>query len=104
MSPNPSSARLARPAAFTALLIILTSWPQILAAQAADSPPQVADSAAAAAVPTLDYTFTWPTFLLCLGLVLGYYFLVLRLSDREFRDVIAERFGPSRSGPGGSKP
>lgn len=62
---------------------------------------QAADSTAAAAAPVLDYTFTWPTFLLCLGLVLGYYVFVLKLSDKEFRGIINERFGPPGGGRGG---
>jgi 3-deoxy-D-manno-octulosonic-acid transferase len=29
-------------------------------------------------------------------LVIGYFVLVVRLSDREYRDVIAERFGAKK--------
>jgi hypothetical protein len=68
-----------------------------------DTLAQAGDTAAAASAPVLDYTFTWPTFLLCAGLVLGYYFFVLRLSDKEFRGIINERFGPPGGGRGGSR-
>ncbi|MEO6056103.1 MAG: hypothetical protein ABI860_02440 [Gemmatimonadales bacterium] len=70
-------------------------------AQTADT---AATAAATAEAPVLDYTFTWPTFLLCLGLVLGYYVFVLKLSEKEFRGIINERFGPPGGGRGGLRP
>jgi DMSO reductase anchor subunit len=90
--------------AWAALLVVAALWlaPALAAQQAADS--ATADSAAAAEAPQLDYTFTWPTFLFCAGLVVGYYVFVLRISDREFRGIIAERFGPARGGTGGTHP
>jgi DMSO reductase anchor subunit len=90
--------------AWAALLVVAALWlaPGLAAQQAADS--AAADTAAAAETPQLDYTFTWPTFLFCAGLVVGYYVLVLRISDREFRGIIAERFGPARGGAGGTHP
>jgi hypothetical protein len=91
--------------AWTALLVVAALWlaPGLAAQQAADS-AATADTAAAAEAPQLDYTFTWPTFLFCAGLVIGYYVFVLRISDREFRGIIAERFGPARGGAGGTHP
>jgi len=65
---------------------------------------QQADSAAAAVAPTLDYTFTWPTFLLCVALVVGYYIFLFRGSEKEFQGVINERFGPAHTSRGGSHP
>jgi hypothetical protein len=90
--------------AWAALLVVAALWlaPGLAAQQAADS--AAAGTAAAAEAPQLDYTFTWPTFLFCAGLVVGYYVLVLRISDREFRGIIAERFGPARGGAGGTHP
>jgi hypothetical protein len=91
--------------AWAALLVVAALWlaPGLAAQQAADS-AAAADTAAAAEAPQLDYTFTWPTFLFCAGLVVGYYVFVLRISDREFRGIIAERFGPARGGAGGTHP
>jgi DMSO reductase anchor subunit len=90
--------------AWAALLVVAALWlaPGLAAQQAADS--AAADTAAAEAAPQLDYTFTWPTFLFCAGLVVGYYAFVLRISDREFRGIIAERFGPGRGGAEGTHP
>jgi hypothetical protein len=90
--------------AWAALLVVAALWlaPGLAAQQAADS--ATADTAAAAEAPQLDYTFTWPTFLFCAGLVVGYYVFVLRISDREFRGIIAERFGPARGGAGRTHP
>jgi hypothetical protein len=51
-------------------------------------------TATAAEASVLDYTFTWPTFLLCLILVAGYYTFILRMSEKEFKGVVVERFGP----------
>ena len=47
----------------------------------------------AEAAPALDYTFTWPTFIVTFALVIGYYIFVFRLSEKEFKGVVAERFG-----------
>jgi DMSO reductase anchor subunit len=86
--------------AWAALLVVAALWlAPGLAAQQADSA-----ATAPAAAPQLDYTFTWPTFLFCAGLVVGYYVFVLRISDREFRGIIAERFGPARGEAGGTRP
>lgn len=54
------------------------------------------EAAAVEETPALDYSFTWPTFILCIGLVIGYYIFVLRISEKEFKGVVAERFGPKR--------
>jgi hypothetical protein len=40
-----------------------------------------------------DYTFSWVALVIMAVLVIGYFVLVVRLSDREYRDVIRERFG-----------
>ena len=36
------------------------------------------------------------TLIIMVILVIGYFVLVVRLSDKEYRDVIAERFGEGR--------
>ena len=40
-----------------------------------------------------DYSFSWAALIVMTVLVIGYFVLVVRLSDREYRDVIDERFG-----------
>jgi hypothetical protein len=41
-----------------------------------------------------DYSFSWSALVIMAILVIGYFILVVRLSDKEYRDVIEERFGP----------
>ena len=40
-----------------------------------------------------DYTFSWTALIVMVVAVVGYFILVVRLSDREYREVIDERFG-----------
>lgn len=40
-----------------------------------------------------DYTFSWTALIVMAVFVVGYFVLVVRLSDREYREVIQERFG-----------
>ncbi|UVC09010.1 hypothetical protein IHQ71_28535 [Rhizobium sp. TH2] len=40
-----------------------------------------------------DYSFSWAALITMAVLVIGYFVLVVRLSDREYREVIEERFG-----------
>ncbi|KAB0682735.1 hypothetical protein [Aureimonas leprariae] len=55
----------------------------------------ITDPAAANDVITarFDYTFSWAALVVMAVLVIGYFVLVVRLSDREYREVIEERFG-----------
>lgn len=55
----------------------------------------VTDPAAANDIITarFDYSFSWIALVVMAILVIGYFVLVVRLSDKEYRDVIAERFG-----------
>jgi hypothetical protein len=46
--------------------------------------------------PELDYTFVWWTFILTFGLLFFYYFVVLRISNTEFKKIIDAHFGPKR--------
>lgn len=39
-----------------------------------------------------DYSFSWAALIAMIVIVVGYYVMMLRLSDREYRDVIAEKF------------
>ena len=58
----------------------------------------IADPAAANDIVTarFDYSFSWPALIVMAVLVIGYFVLVVRLSDKEYRDVIGERFGDDR--------
>ena len=58
----------------------------------------IADPAAANEIVTarFDYSFSWPALIIMAILVVGYFVMVVRLSDREYREVIDERFGPRR--------
>ncbi|MBL8582213.1 MAG: hypothetical protein JNL61_08310 [Rhizobiaceae bacterium] len=40
-----------------------------------------------------DYTFSWTALIVMVVAVVGYFILVVRLSTKEYREVIAERFG-----------
>ena len=40
-----------------------------------------------------DYTFSWMALIVMVVVVVGYFILVVRLSDKEYREVIDERFG-----------
>ena len=48
--------------------------------------------------PELDYTFVWWTFILTFGLLAVYYFVVLRISDKEFKKIVDAHFGPKQDG------
>jgi hypothetical protein len=54
----------------------------------------VTDPAAANDIVTarFDYTFSWAALIVMAVVVIGYFVLVVRLSDKEYREVIAERF------------
>jgi hypothetical protein len=43
-----------------------------------------------------NYDFSWAALIAMVVIVVGFFVLVVRLSDREYRDVIAERFGDRR--------
>jgi succinate dehydrogenase hydrophobic anchor subunit len=58
----------------------------------------ITDPAAANDIITarFDYNFSWAALIIMAVLVIGYFVLVVRLSDKEYREVIAERFGSRR--------
>ncbi len=58
----------------------------------------VTDPAAANDIVTarFDYSFSWTALIVMAVLVIGYFVMVVRLSDKEYREVIDERFGPKR--------
>lgn len=60
----------------------------------------IADPAAANDIITarFNYDFSWMALIVMAVLVIGYFVMVVRLSDREYREVIEERFGANRSG------
>jgi hypothetical protein len=43
-----------------------------------------------------NYSFSWAELLVMAVVVIGYFVLIVRLSDREYRDVIAEKFDRRR--------
>jgi hypothetical protein len=43
-----------------------------------------------------DYSFSWVAVVVMAVLVIGYFLLVVKLSDREYREVIDERFGAGK--------
>ena len=54
-----------------------------------------ADAASAAETITarFDYSFSIASLLIMIVVILGYYVMLIRFSDKEYRDVIAEKFG-----------
>jgi len=40
-----------------------------------------------------DYSFSWIALVVMFVVVIGYYVMMLRFSDKEYREVIAEKFG-----------
>jgi hypothetical protein len=55
----------------------------------------ITDPAAANDIVTarFDYSFSWVALAIMAVLVIGYFVMIVRLSDREYREVIEERFG-----------
>ena len=53
-----------------------------------------ADAAAAHAMITarFDYSFTWTGVAVMVVVIVGYFWMLLRFSESEYRDVIAEKF------------
>jgi hypothetical protein len=58
----------------------------------------ITDPAAANDIITarFDYSFSWAALITMAVLVIGYFVLVVRLSDKEYREVIDERFGSEK--------
>ncbi|MDR7222742.1 hypothetical protein [Aminobacter aminovorans] len=58
----------------------------------------VTDPAAANDIITarFDYSFSWSALIVMAVLVVGYFVMVVRLSDKEYREVIEERFGDKK--------
>jgi len=54
-----------------------------------------ADAAAAHDFITarFDYSFTWTALIVMIVVVIGYFILLLRFSEQEYREVIREKFG-----------
>ena len=40
-----------------------------------------------------DYSFEWTSLILMAVLIIGYFVIMLRLSEQEYKDVITEKFG-----------
>lgn len=43
-----------------------------------------------------NYSFSWLEFILMAAALLGYFFFLFKASDKEYREVIAEKFGDKR--------
>ncbi|MDQ7777963.1 MAG: hypothetical protein Q4615_19880 [Paracoccus aminovorans] len=54
-----------------------------------------ADPASAAELITarFDYSFSIGALVVMIVVIVGYYAILLRFSEKEYRDVIAEKFG-----------
>lgn len=51
-----------------------------------------ATTAAPIILARYDYSFSWAALVIMLVVVIGYYVMMLRFSDKEYREVIAEKF------------
>jgi hypothetical protein len=40
-----------------------------------------------------DYSFSWASLILMAVIIIGYFYMMLRLSGQEYQDVINEKFG-----------
>ena len=40
-----------------------------------------------------DYSFSWASLILMAVVIIGYFFMMMKLSGQEYRDVINEKFG-----------
>lgn len=40
-----------------------------------------------------DYSFSWLNLAIMAVVLIGYFFMLIKLSDKEYRDVIDEKFG-----------
>ena len=47
-----------------------------------------------------DYTVDPVALIVTVVVIVGYFVFVFRISDREYREVVRERFGDGSSGPG----
>lgn len=54
------------------------------------------EGAAGAITLRYDYSFDWLWLLLTLAAVGGYFLFLIKQSDKEYREVIAEKFGDTR--------
>lgn len=50
--------------------------------------------AAAIIAPRFDYTINWLTLAAMIVAIVGYYVIMLHFSEAEYRQVVAEKFGP----------
>ncbi len=58
------------------------------------------DPAGAADIITarFDYTFSWASLALMVIILVGYFAMMLILSEKEYREMISEKFGSGRRG------
>lgn len=44
-----------------------------------------------------DYVINWGTLGLSFAVIIAYFVVLIKISDRQYKDVIAEHFGPGRN-------
>lgn len=63
-------------------------WQELGYANAADAAPLITSR--------FDYSFSWLGLIVMIVVIVGYFAMMLRFSEHEYRQVIAEKFGPDR--------
>ncbi|VTZ26846.1 conserved hypothetical protein [Methylocella tundrae] len=43
-----------------------------------------------------DYVINWGTLALSFAVIIAYFVVLIKISDRQYKDVIAEHFGPAQ--------
>jgi hypothetical protein len=81
----------------SAMLLMSIAGAALAADDNTTSNPNIQTSAGLEA-PSLDYTFVWWSFILTFGLLIVYYLVILRISDKEFKKIVEAHFGPKRDG------
>lgn len=56
------------------------------------------DSAHDMIASRFDYTFSWTMFIITAVVIVAYFAFIIFVSDKEYKDVIAERFGSDQRG------
>ena len=57
-----------------------------------------AESAAEIINDRFDYTIEPVSLIITALFIIGYFFFMFKISEKEYREVIAEKFGPSSKG------
>lgn len=68
---------------------MIARWQELGFATAADAAPKI--------LSRFDYSFNWLELMVMIVVIVGYFTMMVRLSEHEYRQVIAEKFGDTRS-------